>query len=65
MADPIRQRGSSPYLRLIRIIGVIVPRRLRAEWKQEWEAELLHREALLEDWGAARLEDKISSEYNL
>jgi hypothetical protein len=28
------------WLWLIRLIGVIVPRRLRADWKQEWEAEL-------------------------
>ena len=35
---------------LIRIIGVIVPRRLRADWKQEWDAELRHRESLLADW---------------
>jgi putative ABC transport system permease protein len=32
------------------LIGVIVPRRLRADWRQEWEAELLHREALLAEW---------------
>ena len=24
----------------MRFIGVIVPRRLRADWRQEWEAEL-------------------------
>jgi predicted permease len=35
---------------LICIIGVIVPRRLRADWKQEWEAELRYRELLLADW---------------
>ncbi|HZM88828.1 MAG TPA: ABC transporter permease [Blastocatellia bacterium] len=35
---------------LIRIVGVIVPRRLRADWRQEWEAELRHRELLLADW---------------
>ena len=29
-----------PHLWLIVFIGVIVPRRLRADWKQEWEAEL-------------------------
>ena len=39
-----------PHLRLIRFIGVIVPRRLRADWRQEWEAELRHREALLAEW---------------
>jgi putative ABC transport system permease protein len=39
-----------PHLRLIAIFGVIVPRRLRANWRQEWEAELRHREALLAEW---------------
>jgi predicted permease len=38
------------WIWLIRIAGVIVPRRLRADWRQEWEAELHHREALLADW---------------
>src|SRR5690242_5427095 len=38
------------WLWLIRLIGVIVPRRLRAEWRKEWEAELYHREALLSEW---------------
>ncbi|HXU36588.1 MAG TPA: ABC transporter permease [Blastocatellia bacterium] len=38
------------WLWLIRLIGVIVPRRLRADWKQEWEAELCCREILLADW---------------
>src|SRR5262249_21871119 len=39
-----------PHLWLIRIIGVIVPRRLRADWRQEWEAELRYREGLLAEW---------------
>ena len=39
-----------PHLWLIRLIGVIVPRRLRADWRQEWEAELNHREAMLAEW---------------
>jgi putative ABC transport system permease protein len=38
------------WLWLIRVIGVIVPQRLRADWRQEWEAELRHRETLLTDW---------------
>src|SRR5215510_16097626 len=38
------------WLWLIRVIGVIVPRRLRADWRQEWEAELRSREATLADW---------------
>src|SRR5215475_6027282 len=39
-----------PHLSLIKLIGVIVPRRLRADWRQEWEAELQNREALLVQW---------------
>src|SRR4030095_627094 len=35
---------------LIAFIGVIVPRRLRADWQQEWEAELRYRETLLAEW---------------
>jgi hypothetical protein len=38
------------WLLLIRVIGVIVPRRLRADWRQEWEAELRYRERLLAEW---------------
>ncbi len=41
---------SRPYLKLIALVGVIVPRRLRADWREEWESELRHREALLADW---------------
>jgi predicted permease len=38
------------WLWLIRVIGVIVPRRLRADWRQEWEAELKYRERMLAEW---------------
>ncbi|HEX5080434.1 MAG TPA: hypothetical protein VFY40_00200, partial [Blastocatellia bacterium] len=43
-------RISRPHLWLIRMIGVIVPRRLRADWREEWEAELRSREMLLAEW---------------
>src|SRR5215831_7011103 len=38
------------WLWLIRAVGVIVPRRLRANWRREWEAELWRREAMLAEW---------------
>src|SRR5262245_10589854 len=38
------------WLWLIRAVGVIVPRRLRADWRREWESELRHREELLAEW---------------
>ncbi len=39
-----------PYRRLIKFIGVLVPRSLRADWRQEWEAELRYREESLAEW---------------
>src|SRR5262245_20842805 len=50
MAGSTKTTRRGFWLRLISLIGVIVPRRLRADWRQEWEAELRHREALLADW---------------
>src|SRR5262245_4156110 len=50
MADSTPTNRFRFWLWLIRMIGVIVPRRLRADWKQEWEAELRNREALLAEW---------------
>jgi predicted permease len=38
------------WLWVVHVIGVIVPRRLRADWRQEWEAELRYRETLLVQW---------------
>src|SRR5919197_976678 len=38
------------WLWLIRLIGVIVPRSIRADWRQEWEGELQNRELLLAEW---------------
>src|SRR5215468_1494756 len=45
-----RQTFARPWLWLVRLIGVVVPRRLRADWRQEWEAELHYRETLLAGW---------------
>jgi putative ABC transport system permease protein len=44
---------------LIRAIGVIVPRRLRADWRQEWEAELRSRELLLAEWDKLNWQNKL------
>lgn len=48
-SDRIRKRVK-PHLWLIRVVGVIVPQKLRADWQREWEAELRHREMLLAEW---------------
>jgi putative ABC transport system permease protein len=38
---------------------VIVPRRLRSDWQQEWEAELQHREVMLEEWNRLDFKSKL------
>ena len=50
MFDHNRNRNARPHLWLIALIGVIVPRRLRVDWRQEWEAELRYRERMLAQW---------------
>ncbi len=46
------------HLRLIQFIGLIVPQRLRADWRQEWEAELHHRAAQLAQWDKLNWQNK-------
>src|ERR1700754_5239851 len=48
-----------PYLWLIKFIGAVVPRRLRADWRQEWEAELRYREELLAEWDKLNWKTKL------
>src|SRR5438105_12169967 len=52
MSNPDQERGDllKPHLWVIALVGVIVPRRWRADWRQEWEAELRYRERLLVEW---------------
>jgi len=50
MTDLKRTTRFRFWLLSVRVIGVLVPRRLRADWRQEWEAELRYREALLAEW---------------
>src|SRR5262245_48605057 len=50
MADGTNTTRFRVWLWLIRAIGVIVPLRLRANWRREWEAELRHREDMLAEW---------------
>src|SRR5262249_21788477 len=38
------------WLWLVAFTRLIVPRRLRAGWRQEWDAELRNRETLLAEW---------------
>jgi hypothetical protein len=55
-----RNHGTAPWLWPISFIGVIVPRRMRADWRQEWEAELHHRENLLAQWNQLSWRTKLA-----
>src|SRR5215468_4468335 len=59
MADATKTTRFRFWLWLIRAVGVIVPRRLRADWRREWEAELRHREELLAEWDRLDWRNKI------
>src|SRR6266478_4749327 len=59
MADATQTTRFRFWLWLIALLGVIVPRRLRADWKQEWEAELRYREELLADWDKLNWRSKL------
>src|SRR5205809_5863918 len=50
MADVSSTSRFGCWLWLIRLIGVVVRGHLRAEWRQEWEAELRCRGLLLAEW---------------
>jgi predicted permease len=50
MVDSTQTKRFRFWLWLIRFIGVIVPRRFRARFRREWEAELEYREELLARW---------------
>jgi putative ABC transport system permease protein len=50
MHSALGTRHSALHRRLIALVGVIVPRRLRTDWRQEWEAELRYRERVLDGW---------------
>jgi len=50
MSDSTKTTRIRLWRWLIRFIGVIVPQRFRARFRQEWEAELEYREELLARW---------------
>jgi ABC-type lipoprotein release transport system permease subunit len=39
-----------PWLRIIGLVSLIVPRRLRADWRRQWEADLQFHESLQHKW---------------
>jgi macrolide transport system ATP-binding/permease protein len=60
VANQTRQTGTRPWLWLITFIGVMVPGRLRADWRQEWTAELRYRETMLAEWAQLNWRTKLN-----
>jgi hypothetical protein len=59
MRNDKRSPKRSTWSWLLRFIGLIVPRRLRTDWRQEWEAELQWREQQLAAWDKLNLKNKL------
>src|SRR5262245_43590672 len=59
MADPTQTTHFRFWRWLIHFIGVIVPRRFRDRFRQEWEAELEYREELLARWDRLKWRNKL------
>lgn len=59
MADGTDTQSFRFWFWLIRGIGVIVPQKLRADWRQEWEAELQYREMQLSQWDRLDWQSKL------
>src|SRR5215475_12210375 len=59
MADSTQTTRYRFWRRLITFIGVIVPRRFRDRFRQEWVAELEHREELLARWDRLNWRNKL------
>ncbi len=55
----VPQHLSKLHLWFVALIGITVPRRLRADWRSEWEAELQHREAMLATWHRLSWRNKV------
>jgi predicted permease len=59
MTHTNKKKRVRPHLWLLNFVGVIVPRRFRARWQQEWEAELEYREAMLARWDRLTWRNKL------
>lgn len=58
-AAPDNPRRKLAHHWLIALIAALVPRRLRGDWRQEWEAELHCRETMLAQWDKLNWQTKL------
>ena len=46
------RRELRPHQWIIHVVSAFIPKRLRTEWRREWDAELAHQEAEVANWRA-------------
>ena len=46
------RRALRPHRWIIHVVSAFIPKRLRTEWRREWDAELTHQEAEIANWRA-------------
>ena len=46
------RRELRPHRWIIHVVSAFIPKRLRTEWRREWDAELAHQEAEVANWRA-------------
>jgi hypothetical protein len=47
------------YLRLVWAVSLLVPNQFRSEWRREWDAEIISRWLLLEEWEQLNAQTKL------
>ena len=55
----VRLQSPKTFLWFIRTISLLVPNASRLEWRREWEAEILNRWLLLQDWERLNLHSQL------
>ena len=55
----VRLQSPKTFLWFIRTISLLVPNASRVEWRREWEAEILNRWLLLQDWERLNLHSQL------
>lgn len=56
----VRIQTPAIYLWLIRLFSLLAPRQSRLEWRREWEAEIVSRWLLLEEWEKLNTRSKLN-----
>ncbi len=46
------RRELRPHRWILRVVSAFIPKRLRTEWRREWEAEFVYQESDIANWGA-------------